>query len=155
MPNGSARILLSEQQKRLPRSWAAAGLEAPVAASFAIGIFAQKLPARGRAPATLAAIGPHVGAWVLGANGDPATVLATARPGPRALDNLEVLDGDVVCIATSALTRAADDDCFRPLWTETPDEPAFLRFLLESTRGQRDSTALVAMWSGHYEVTIA
>jgi len=155
MPRAPAHVLLAEQQKLFfQHSRSDAGPDGPVAASFAVGVFVQHLPAHGRGTATLAAAGPHVGAWILGDNGAPANVLAATRPGLRARDDLEVLDGDVVCIATSALARPADGDRFRTLWNETPDEPAFLRFLLGATRGQPDSAALVAMWSGHYEVTL-
>ena len=154
MPGAPAHKLLSEQQKVFQHSWSAAGLDGPVAASFAVGVFAQRLPAHGRGIASLAASGPHVGAWTLGDNGEPANVLGPARPGLRAVDSLEVLDGDVICIATSALALPVDGERFMPLWDEPPDEPAFLRFLLSATRGQPDSAALVAMWSGHYEVTL-
>jgi hypothetical protein len=153
-PRAPAHTLLGEMNKVIWSSWYDAGLVGPVAASFAIGVFAQHLPAHGRGVATLAASGPRVGAWILGENGSPANVLVPAKPGMRALDNLEVLDGDVVCIATSALALPADGERFRPLWNETPEEPAFLQFLLGTTHRQPDSAALVAMWSGHYEVTL-
>jgi hypothetical protein len=154
MPRAPAHILLDQMNKVIWRSWYNAGLAGPVAASFAIGVFAQHLPAHGRGVATLAASGPRVGAWILGEDGAPANVLAPAKPGLRALDTLEVLDGDVVCIVTSALALPADGERFTPLWDQTPDEPAFLRFLLGATYEQPDSAALVVMWSGHYEVTL-
>jgi hypothetical protein len=154
MPRAPAQTLLVHQQKVFWNSGAASDLEGSSAASFAIGVFPQSLPAHGRGVATLAASGPRVGAWVLGDNGTPANVLVSARPGLRALDNLEVLDGDVICIATSALAPPGEGKHLTPLWNQTPDEAAFLRFLLDAMNGQQDGAALVAMWSGHYEVTI-
>jgi len=154
MPGQRANSLLAEQQKVFRHSPETSQLDGLAGISAAIGIFPQELPAHGRGIATLAAYGPHVGAWILGANGTPATVLEPGRPGLRAQDSLNVLDGDVVCIAASGLARPADGSRLTPLWNETPDEPAFLRFLLGATRGQRDGAALVAMWSGHYEVTL-
>jgi hypothetical protein len=151
MPGAPAQTLLASQQKVFWQSHAVTGLDGPDAASFAIGVWPQHVPEHGRGLASLAASGPRVGAWILGDNGVPANVFPSARPGPRAVDRVEVLDGDVVCIATSALARPANGEHFISLWEQVPDEAAFLRFLLDATNGQADGAALVAMWSGHYE----
>jgi hypothetical protein len=74
-------------------------------------------------------------------------------PGLRGLDRPEALDGDVACIATAALSRPPDGHHLIPLWSETPDEAGFLRFPVASASGWRESAALVAMWSCHYEAT--
>lgn len=151
-PSATAHELLATQQRVLRVHLAADGMDSRPQASFAVGVFSHRVATYGTGHATLAAIGPDVGAWVLGDGGRPRTVLTPGEPAARHTPGPgSVQDGDVVCFATSALTERRDGGQFLPMWSNAPDEPEFLAFLHRTLSGHRDDAALIVLWAGQYE----
>jgi hypothetical protein len=116
-------------------------------ASFAIGVF----PVRAGQRASIAVRGAGAGIWSLGDGGAPALLLAPGYPGHRAAE-VDLLDGDIVCLGVSGLAWSPGGEQFGPLWEDCPDHAGFLRFLETATHATGQDAAAVALWCGRYVI---